>query len=209
MIRKAVHVWMTLLLLGWALPGMASWEAAGEVVNQTTEQVKLLLEDGSLKTEEEFPRLYQSINEVLTPVVNFERVARGVMAKHYRKATEAQRGRFVEVFKGTLIKTYTKAVAAFTIDDYKLVPNKSPSRKPSRQIVKVLVASNGQEYQLNYYMINGDAGWQLVNVVVDGVNLGQIFKRQFAEAMEQSGGDIDQVIDRWAELFEAPQSKEA
>lgn len=207
--RTVMRVWISLLLLGWAFPGMASWDAAGEVVSQTTEQVKQLLADDSLRDESELSRLYLRVDEVLSPVVNFEQVARGVMAKHYRHASDAQRGRFVDVFKGTLIKTYTKALVVFSIDDYKLVPNKSPSRKADREIVKVVVISNGQEYQLHYYMINGEAGWQLVNVVVDGVNLGQIFKRQFAEAMEQSGNDIDKVIDRWAELFEAPESKQA
>ena len=206
MIKSWLMACRAMLLAVLFLPALqaqaqGAWDEAGAVVSEATEQMKLLLADGSLQQQENFQRLFEGVDTVLTPVVDFDRVARGVMAKHYRKASDAQRQRFTEVFKGTLIKTYSKALSVFVINDFKLVPNNKPSKKPNRQRVRVdLVSAGGQHYLLDYFMIKGDQGWKLVNVMLDGINIGQVFKRQFAEALERNGGDIDSVIDQWDAL---------
>ena len=39
--------------------------------------------------------------------------------------------------------------------------------------------------------------WMVVNVVINGINLGKTFRNQFVQSAQRSGGDIDQVIDGW------------
>ncbi len=186
----------------------ASWDDAGAVVSETTLQMQQLLSDQTLSMESEFQRLFEGVDLVLTPVVDFNRISRGVMAKHYRMASEDQRQRFSEVFKGTLIKTYSKALTVFEIADFKLVPNPSPSRKKGREIVRVdVTGSDGKHYLLDYFMVQGDQGWKLANVMIDGINLGQVFKRQFAEALDSNKGDIDLVIEQWSKMTEPSSSK--
>jgi len=46
-----------------------------------------------------------------------------------------------------------------------------------------------------------DGSWMIANVVVEGVNLGQTYRSQFAEAVENHGGDVDYVVDNWVELM--------
>jgi phospholipid transport system substrate-binding protein len=41
----------------------------------------------------------------------------------------------------------------------------------------------------------------IANVVVEGVNLGQTYRSQFAEAVENHGGDVDYVVENWVELM--------
>ncbi|MEH6651489.1 MAG: ABC transporter substrate-binding protein [Motiliproteus sp.] len=186
----------------------ASWEEAGAVVSDATLQMKQLLVDETLRDESEFQRLYVGVDQLLSPVVDFNRISRGVMAKHYRNASDEQRQRFADVFKGTLIKTYSKALTIFQIADFELIPNPSPSRKKGREFVRVdVLGTDGQHYLLDYFMVQGDQGWKLVNVRVDGINLGQVFKRQFAEALETSKGDIDAVIDQWAAMSDPSSQK--
>ena len=188
----------------------ASWDEAGAVVSDATLQMKQLLADETLRQESEFQRLYDGVDQVMSPVVDFNRVSRGVMAKHYRNASDDQRQRFAVVFKGTLIKTYSKALTVFQIAEFELVPNPSPSRKKGRERVRVdVLATDGKHYLLDYFMVQGDQGWKLANVMVDGINLGQVFKRQFAEALETSKGDIDAVIDQWAAMSEPSSQKGA
>lgn len=191
-------------------PVQASWDEAGAVVDETMLEMQQLLSDKTLSEASEFPRLFEGVSVVLSPVVDFKRIARGVMAKHYRKATAKQRQRFSEVFKGTLIKTYSKALAVFDIAQFKLVPNPSPSKKKGREFVRVdVTGSDGKHYLLDYYMVQGDQGWKLANVRVDGINLGQVFKRQFAEALDSSKGDIDSVIDQWSKMSDVSSSQDS
>jgi len=41
----------------------------------------------------------------------------------------------------------------------------------------------------------------IANVIVEGVNLGQTYRSQFAEAVEKNKGDVDYVVDHWVELM--------
>jgi phospholipid transport system substrate-binding protein len=190
---------LTLVVMLWTVTSaQASWDDASAVVHGATLQMQQLLSDKTLSNASEFQRLYDGVDLLLSPVVDFNRISRGVMAKYYRQATAEQRQRFSEVFKGTLIKTYSKALTVFDIASFKLVPNPSPSRKKGREFVRVdITSSDSKHYLLDYYMVQGKQGWQLVNVRVDGINLGQVFKRQFAEALDRNKGDIDRVIELW------------
>ena len=42
-----------------------------------------------------------------------------------------------------------------------------------------------------------DSQWKLTNLIIDGVNLGLVFRTQFASAMSTHNGDMNQVIEKW------------
>ena len=46
---------------------------------------------------------------------------------------------------------------------------------------------------------NKSGEWKLINVVLNGVNLGKSFRDQFAQAMKQNDNNIDKVIATWAQ----------
>jgi hypothetical protein len=46
-------------------------------------------------------------------------------------------------------------------------------------------------------------------VIVENINLGQTYRSQFAEAVENHKGDIDYVVDHWVELMLHNESSEA
>jgi len=192
------------LLLCWPPLLAASWDAARAVVEQATGEMMTLLADPALQGEAHFDRLLVGVDRILTPVVDFDAVARGVMGKHFRRASAAQQQRFVAVFKGTLVKTYAKALAAFQFDRYQVVANPAPSDKPHQQLVRVdVLSTSGTRYELAYFMVRAEDRWRLTNVVLDGINLRQVFRNQFASAVDQQG-DIGAVIDAWSTLVDKP-----
>ena len=46
---------------------------------------------------------------------------------------------------------------------------------------------------------NNSGEWKLINVVLNGINLGKSFRDQFAQAMRQNDSNIDKVIATWAQ----------
>lgn len=192
------------LLLVLALPAAASWDEARVVVEQATNEMMTLLADPAMRDEANFDNLFVEVDQILTPVVDFEAVSRGVMGKFFRRATPAEQQRFAEVFKGTLIKTYAKALAAFPFERYEVIPNRALSEKPHQQLVRVdVLDSTGTRYELAYFMVNEGGRWQLTNVMLDGINLRQVFRNQFADALS-THGSIAGVIDVWAALVDQP-----
>jgi phospholipid transport system substrate-binding protein len=48
-------------------------------------------------------------------------------------------------------------------------------------------------------MVDLDGNWRMRNVIINGINIGKLFRDQFAQSMREHGNDLNQVIDTWAE----------
>ena len=42
-----------------------------------------------------------------------------------------------------------------------------------------------------------EGAWQMRNLVVENVNLGQVYRSQFESSARRFEGDLDKVIDNW------------
>ena len=69
-----------------------------------------------------------AISLALQPLVDFNRISRNVMGKYYKDATQEQREEFEDVFKTSLLKTYSKTLAEFKDEEIIILPEtkKSP-----------------------------------------------------------------------------------
>lgn len=168
-----------------------------EMVELVTEQLLGIVRrfnDGELDSEAYFAEFEQT----LEPVVDFEYIARVVMGSYGDKATDEQISEFAKVFRRGLVRTYSRGIASYVDSSITLVPPQEDVGDKRRVTVRQNVRHQGSSHSLSYTMAKNRAGdWQLINLVLDGVNLGSSFRSQFAEAMRKYGGDLDQVIEHW------------
>ncbi len=149
----------------------------------------------SAKTPDD--QYYKQVEKVLDPVVNFPLIAGSVMGKAtYQKATPAQRKQFLKVFKEGMVKSLAKGVLGYA--DSKVTIAGVDTVKADRVVVKQEVSAEGATHKLDYTMVKGKSGeWKLINVVLNGVNLGQSFSSQFKASLKKHNGNVDQVIANW------------
>ena len=155
------------------------------------------------------------IKQTVMPVFDFGRIARRIMAKHFRKASKEQFFEFAVVFRQSLVNTY---VRAFLATDYQtLLRNtyfeigeaKYNERNQYRAIVPMeLRVADIEPIAISFtmYFNKGKDTWLAENVIVEGVNLGLTYRNQFDELMAQNNDDIDQTIKAWR--TQAEQDKE-
>ncbi len=177
----------------------ASWEAASQVIEKVTGDMVTLLEEGvDVNDDVSLDAAMARVQKKLDGVVDFDYIAQRVMGKFYRRANDEERARFASIFKHTMVKTYTKALAGFEIMRVELVAQGASSPEPDKQVVSLDVYSGaGTKYTLTNYMLERDGKWQLVNVILDGINLRLTFGNQFADLAERNNGNIQLVIDSW------------
>lgn len=139
---------------------------------------------------------FKQVEGTLDPVVNFPFIAASVMGKAYKKATPAQREQFQKVFKDGMVKSLAKGMLGYA--DSKVTIAGVSEVNATRHIVKQEVAVEGATHKLDYTMRKEKSGeWKLINVVLNGVNLGQSFTGQFKASLKKYNGDIDKVIANW------------
>lgn len=197
------------------LAGMATATAAPalppphQVVEKATSEVLGRIVSERPKFEKDPDYLYVIIEENLVPYVDFDRIARRVMAKYYQKATPEQRKRFGAAFKQSLIRAYGSALGNYNDQKFEVVKPGRGEVQPERASVNMnITMRDGTVYRVQYQMFsNADGAWKLENLVLEGINLGLTYRNNFAEMYGQYGGDIDKVISHWSSRVDAEKKK--
>jgi phospholipid transport system substrate-binding protein len=185
-----------------------SWKDASAVIDSATRDMLALMDNDGLTGEENIEKMMGEIETIISPVVDFPYIARQVMGKYFRRASDEERDRFADVFKTTLLRTYAKSISGFELRNYDIQVPGSESPEPDKQVVSVnMQAANGQTYTLVYYMLRQQDRWTLVNVMVDGINLRITFRNQFADLYERNRS-MSATIEAWADQMQDVNLKE-
>ena len=152
------------------------------------------------------PDLFKKkIKDIFEPMVDFRRVSASVMGKeNYLQSSTEQRSEFIEVFKNSLLDTYASTLAQW--GDQKIVTNftnKTTFEKIEDVNQDLLTESNS--YPITYKVRKSGEGWKIINIIVNGVNLGLTFRNQFRALAEEFNGDIDKVILNWTSDANIPE----
>lgn len=200
-----------LLVLLAALPLLATAApSAHEIIQKTTDQLLSDLKANKEQYRSDPSAFYDSLNRILGPVVDADGISRSIMTvKYSRKASPEQMTRFQENFKRSLIQFYGNALLEYDNQNIRVLPAKQED--PERTSVSMEVTGrSGTIYPVSYTMVNVNGQWMLRNVIINGINIGKLFRDQFADAMQKNGNDLDKTINGWADVVaKAKQSDEA
>ncbi len=164
---------------------------------QAQEMVAIIRNNQELFTED--PELFKDkINYVFEPMVDFRRVGASVMGKkYYLAASKAQRLQFIESFKTSLLDTYSSTLAQW--GDQKIItifPESSEFQKTEDVQQNLITSSN--IYPITYKVRKDKNGnWLIINIIVNGVNLGLTFRNQFQALAKEHNENIDEIIKHW------------
>ena len=118
--------------------------------------------------------------------------------RYSRQASPEQMQRFQENFKRSLMQFYGNALLEYNNQDIRVLPA-SGKQDPKRTAVNMEIKDGkGTIYPLSYTMVSQEGSWKLRNVVINGINVGKLFRDQFSQSMQNNGNDLDKVIDTWA-----------
>lgn len=191
----------SLLALLAAMPLLAlAAPNAHEVVQQTTDTLLADLKANKEQYRSDPAAFYQALNDILGPVVDVDGISRGVMTVRYsRQASPEQMARFQENFKRSLMQFYGNALLEYNNQDIRVLPV-AGQQDPQRAAVNMEIKDGkGVVYPLSYTMVAQDGTWKLRNVIINGINVGKLFRDQFAQSMQNNRNDLDKVIDTWAD----------
>jgi len=187
------------MLSVFSLSAMAVPTAA-DVVKQTTDELLADLKANKELYKQDPSSFYAALDRILGPVVDLEGISKGVMTvKYSRSASPEQMQRFEQSFKTSLMRFYGNALLEYDNQEIRVLPV-SGKQPPGREAVNMEVKdSKGTVYPLSYTMVDLNGNWRMRNVIINGINIGKLFRDQFAESMRNNGNDLNKVIDTWAE----------
>ncbi len=203
----AILLAATLLLA--SIPAAAAAAALEKPAQLIEETVQTLLDQFTSQRERfeaDELALFAMVDRVAVPLFNFERIAKLVLARNWRQASEQQRAEFAEQFKKLLINTYASALFQYTGNETVLFTGSKITERKGRKFAVVnseVTLSGGAPIPVDYSLIleaaEGDGGsddggsWKIYNLSINGLNMVTNYRNTYAAAIDQLG--LDGVIE--------------
>ncbi len=197
---------------------------AYEAVFNTTERVMVVLKTADDSTDEGLALYIADLRGVMDDVVDYRGFSRAVMGnfaskRYYMSLSDEGRANlreqleaFTEVMSTNLVETYAKGLIAFAQAEIEVVKPEDEVVGSIESVYQKIKRANDEPYLVEYKMRQAkDGSWQLVNVIIEDVNLGDIYRSQFdssakrfARALKCESDDsacfeqvVQSVIDNW------------
>ena len=159
--------------------------------------VRVLTEDSSLFETDR--ALYENqIKEIFEPMIDFKRVAASVMGKkYYLLATKEERAEFVLIFRDSLLDTYAETLAQWGDSTITTEFPKNKEELSKNAEVKQTLDTGTSKYPISYKLRKSKDGWKIVNIIINGVNLGLTFRNQFQALAVSHNENISDTLRNW------------
>lgn len=158
------------------------------------EQVKLVAEQvlGTLEREgdaltQDPGRIYKLVDEVLLEHMDFERMSRWVLGKHWKSATPEQQTRFVGEFRRLLVRTYATALASYGGQQVRYLPQREGGSASEVTVRTEIRQPAGPPIAVNYSLYLHEGGWKAYDVQIDGISLIANYRASFATEVRKGG----------------------
>jgi phospholipid transport system substrate-binding protein len=201
MLYKSVYI---LFLLGvislFSATASADTARAQTIIEENSKHLIDALQAQSAAIKSDPSVAYKLVDEIVLPYVDFERVARIVLGKYWRKASDTQRKEFTEEFTRLLVRTYVTAMVEFSdqiVSHAKNVTFLPFHAAPDSDDVTVrmqIALPDRAPVKVNYSLHENGDSWKIYDLSVEGVSLATTYRSSFATEIRRGG--LDSLISK-------------
>ena len=144
--------------------------------------------------EEDITVIYERVDNILTPIVDFDVLIKSIIGKkNYQSTSDDLKDRFKLALKGQLIRIYAKTIIEYSNSKITIIDS---TKNKSFYLVKteLSIGPGKPPFQVIYVMKKTDNKWKIVEVVANGLRLVKSLRKSLLPEIEEKG--IEAVISR-------------
>jgi phospholipid transport system substrate-binding protein len=161
-------------------PQPAQAGPATDVVRDTVDKVLAIGKDQSLSE----PQRRARIRQIVVSRFGFEEMARGCLGRYWNQRTPAERDEFVKLFTDLLERTYINDIEAYR-EGQTIQYGAERVEGDEVEVPSTVLTEERDRVPVNYRLLRTPNGWQVHDLVVDGLSLVANYRSQFARIIEQ------------------------
>ena len=136
----------------------------------------------------------KSIEDLIDP----REISKRVMGKKiYQLSSKEQIEMFNFKFRNTLFESYSSALKELSYENLKIVSHSHPNERMDLAIVKLKINISGRKVDFIYKMKKFNNDWKIIGLILDGIDIISIFRKQFISLYKLGNKDIDFAINNW------------
>jgi len=185
--NMGLRVWAVVAIL--ALAPAASWAVEGgapaEFIDGMVGEAIHTLRDPTLADAQRGARL----GTLLTRDFDIPRVARFVLGRYWRTASEDERRDFARLFQQWVVRTYTARLEHYSNETVR-VTGARPEGDSDAVVSSEIVHSSGPPTRVAWQVSRRNGAWRVVDVDVEGVSMALTERDEIAATIERAGGTV-------------------
>lgn len=157
------------------------------VIEDSTKELAQLVEEKRQTYRNEPQRLRSDIKAILLPTMDEIYSARLVLGRHGRGKEREQIEAFADALANQLLNRYATALLDYNLNDrVEILPLAGDNTERQTRVRTRVRLENGEHAPVDYVMRKTDEGWQVFDVIVEGVSYVATFRSQIDREISQS-----------------------
>ncbi len=159
-----------------------------EMVRNAATQAIDALERSREELQANPSKVYDFVQEYLLPYFDFEYSSRLVLGRNWRTASPAERERFQEAFKRTLIRSYGSAMLKYSDQEIVFLPFREDPTKDNATVKTEIDVGDSKPVPVDYNVRLVDGEWKVYDVIIDGISVVVNYRGTFGAEIKRMGG---------------------
>lgn len=191
MIKKCVFAVVACLL--WIQESQAvniDSKQAEAFMNNIGETVINLLTNKSISDQERA----QEFQKILESSFNVKATGKFVLGRYWNQASEAEKQRFLELFKATTVASYATRFKEYTSEKFEITGSRVEG-DGGITVLSHIVRSKGEPISIDWKIFaDKNGGIRIYDVILEGISMGITLRSEYASVIQQGGGNIQALI---------------
>ena len=174
-----------------------------EFVNSQHDEIFNFLNNNQDLFDSDKEKFLTEFEERFSRLIPPEEISKRVMGKRlFTSATKNQISKFNEKFKSTLLDSYSGALSSVDAANISIESHFHPNERMDLAVVQLNTDFSGRQFKLIYKMKKIKVGdirnWRVVGIVLDGIDIVSLYRKQFASLVKENDDNLDLAIDSWS-----------
>ena len=174
-----------------------------EFVNSKHNEIFNFLNNNKNLFDSDKERFLREFEIRFSKLIPPEEISKRVMGKKlFTEATKNQILRFNEKFKSTLLDSYSGALKSVEAANITIESHFHPNERMDLAVVQLNTDFSGRKFKLIYKMkkiqVEDAKDWRVVGIVLDGIDIVSLYRKQFASLVKENDDNLDLAIDSWS-----------
>jgi phospholipid transport system substrate-binding protein len=182
--------------------GFAASAQAGEpleVVRTAVDKAVQILKDPKLQAKDKKTERIDRLREVLSPIFDYDEMAKRALGAHWRRRTPAEQEEFVVVFRDFLERIYSDKIDLYGGE--RVLVGRETIDADFAQVETTIISLKGEEIAVVYKLRRGNGQWKVYDAVVENISLINNYRSQFDRFI--SSASYEELIKRLREKLDS------
>lgn len=174
---------------GLANPARAEAANASDHIAALSQNAIAVLGDAQLSQAQKADELHT----LFVDGFDIKTLSRTVLGRHWRRANEAQRAAYMQVFERYVVKTYVRRLSQ--LDDLAVeIKGSRAIDDKDTMVTTVFAGPDGRSLKIDWRVRERDGSFKIIDVVVENVSMAVTQRSEFASLIRSNGGKLDVLI---------------